>query len=166
MSRRTLTLIYLQRVGAVDRIISLLRRRGFPIAGMTLERTHQPGVGRMTVVVGVPSAVEQVTRHLQRLADVLEVMASGPDEAVEREFVLVRVRCVEEQQPDLMALLTAFDARALHVDGDVVVVESSGTGEEIDALFAGLEPFGIEESARTNPVALRRASADNGRKSA
>ncbi|GAC1643441.1 MAG: acetolactate synthase small subunit [Chloroflexota bacterium] len=166
MSKRTLTLNYAQRAGAVDRIISLLRRRGFPIAGMTLERTHLPGVGRMTVVVGIPTALEQVTRHLERLADVIEVSASEPDDAVQREFVLARVRCSEEQQPHVMNLLTAFTARALHVGPDEIVVEATGTAEEIDALFTQLEPYGIEESARTNPVALRRASTDVQRKSA
>lgn len=166
MSNSTLTLIYAQRVGAVDRIISLLRRRGFPISGITLERTHQPGIGRMTVAIGISSAAEQVARHLERLADVVQVTRSAPDEALEREFVLARVRCSGRQQAEIMTFLTAFSARALHVGDEEIVVEATGAPDDIDALLAGLEPYGIEESARTNPVALRRTSTITQRKSA
>src|SRR5436309_1872020 len=154
----TLTLRYTERFGAVDRILSILRRRGFPIGGLTLERTHQPDIGRMTVSVKTPEAVEQVQRHLSKLPDVLDVTLTGGDDAVRREYALARVRCAPAQRAEVMALLAAHDARAVTMTAEGVVVETAGSQASLDALFSALEPYGIEESARTSPIALRRSS--------
>ncbi len=153
-----ITLLFTQRTGALDRIISLLRRRGFPIAGMTVERTHQADVGRMTVVVEHPKALAQVSRHLQKLPDVLEVTTAADGDAVQREYALARIQCRPAQRAEVMALLSAYGARAVSMTSDYVVVEASGPGTELDALFAELASYGIEESARTSPMALRRVS--------
>jgi acetolactate synthase I/III small subunit len=150
----TVTLSYTERFGAADRIMSLLRRRGFPISGMTLERTHQPNVGRMTVSVSNPAAVEQVYRHLRKLPDVLSVNASTQQDAVCREYALVRVHCVSENQPGLLELLEVFEARVLNTTEAGVVAEMSGTHQEIDTLFGFLDHYGIEEAARTNTMAI------------
>ena len=104
MSESTLTLRFAEGTGAVDRIIGLLRRRGFPIAGMTLERTHADGVGRMTVVVDGEDHIEQVTRHLRRLPDVLEVTNAGAG-TIQREYALARVHCTASQRSDLEAVI-------------------------------------------------------------
>jgi acetolactate synthase-1/3 small subunit len=159
MPESTLTLLYSHRTGALDRIVSLLRRRGFPIGGMTVERTHQADVGRMTVVVRQPRALAQVSRHLQRLPDVLEVTTSDDEEAVRREYALARVRCTPQQQDEVRALLKKRGARVLRVTPEGMVVEAAGSGEELDALFAELASYGIDESARTSPMALRLVSA-------
>jgi acetolactate synthase-1/3 small subunit len=158
MPESTLTVLFTQRVGALDRIISLLRRRGFPISSMTVERTHLPEIGRMTVVVKAPEAVSQVTRHLSRLPDVVDV-AAGDEEAVRREYALVRIRCAPQQRPEVVALLSAFDARVLSISAEHLLLEAAGHGAELDALFAELAPYGIEESARTNPICMRRFPA-------
>ena len=154
MTRQMLTLVYVERFGAVDRIVSLLRRRGFPIAGIALERTHEPGIGRMSVAVSGDAALEQVARHLERLPDVRGVTVAGREECVEREFALLRVRCTPEHEAEVTSILAAFDARPLSTSADSLVVEVSGSCDDLDALFARLEPYGIEESARTNPMAL------------
>ena len=156
MSESTLTLLFTQRFGAVDRIMSLLRRRGFPIAGMTVERTHQAEVGRMTVVVEQPAALKQVSRHLEKLPDVLEVTVAEGEDAVRREYALARVRCTPSQRAEVMALLAAFEARAVGTTEESVVVEASGPSATLDALFAELAPYGIEESARTSALAISR----------
>jgi acetolactate synthase I/III small subunit len=152
-----ITLLFTQRTGALDRIMSLLRRRGFPIAGMTVERTHQADVGRMTLVVEQAKALEQVSRHLRKLPDVLEVTTADED-AVRREYALVRIQCRPQERAEVMALLSAYGARAVSLTSNYMVVEASGLGTELDALFAELAPYGIEESARTSPMALRRVS--------
>jgi len=150
-------LLFTQRTGALDRILSLLRRRGFPIVGMTVERTHQADVGRMTLVVEQAKALEQVSRHLRKLPDVLEVTTVDED-AIRREYALVRIRCRPQERAEVMALLSAYGARAISLTSIYMVVEASGLGMELDALFAELAPYGIEESARTSPMALRRVS--------
>jgi acetolactate synthase-1/3 small subunit len=158
VSSPTITLLFMQRTGAIDRIMSLLRRRGFPIGGMTVERTHQVDVGRMTLVVEHTKALEQVSRHLRKLPDVLEVTATDEEDAVRREYALVRIQCRPPERAEVMALLSAYGARTVSLTSNFMVLEASGPGTELDALFAELAPYGIEESARTSPMALRRIS--------
>jgi acetolactate synthase I/III small subunit len=153
VSESTLTLRFAEGTGAVDRIIGLLRRRGFPIAGMTLERTHADGVGRMTVVVSGADHIEQVSRHLRRLPDVLEVTNADAG-TIQREYALVRIHCVPDQRPDLEAVIQRYGGRVISTGSDYLAVEASGHRDELDAMFSELVPYGIEESARTNPMAL------------
>jgi acetolactate synthase-1/3 small subunit len=155
MPETTLTLLFTQRFGAVDRILSLLRRRGFPIGGMTIERTHRPEIGRMTVVVTDDAAAAQVTRHLAKLPDVLEVHAESKN-TLTREFALIRIRCAPEQEEQVHEIVTALDARVLSVSDGHLVLEASGPPALLDELVAALEPFGIDELARTSPIALHR----------
>src|ERR1700730_3277947 len=146
MSESTLTVHFNQRFGAVDRILSLLRRRGFPIAGLTLERTHKPEIGRMTVGVEGAESVEQVTRHLSKLPDVIEVSAGDEDE-VRREYALVRIRCEPRQRAEVLALLSTVAGRAITMTRNHLVLEAAGGPATLDRLFAALKPYGIEESA-------------------
>lgn len=165
MTDSVLTVHYIQRFGAVDRIVSILRRRGFPISSMTLERTHSTETGRMTVVVAEAAAAEQVCRHLSKLPDVLEVQR-GDECAVQREYALVRVSCKQEQRAELDRILIAHDARPIRASDTCVVVEAMGDTAAIDRFFTVLAPFGIEESARTNPMMVQCASTTDARRSA
>lgn len=153
MSESTLTLRFTEGGGALDRIIGLLRRRGFPIAGMTLERTHADGVGRMTVVVDGHEQVEQVARHLRRLPDVMEVTSAGIG-TIQREFALIRVHCMPAQRAELQTVIQNHGGRIISTGDEYLAVEISGHGEDVDSMFSELVPYGIEESARTNPMAL------------
>lgn len=154
------TVHFTQRVGAIDRIISMLRRRGFPIAGMTLERTHNPEIGRMTIVVEQEVAAEQIRRHLNKIADVLQVR-TGDDDAVRREYALIRIRCEPHQRAEVVALLSTFAGRAISMTTNHCVIEAAGNPLTLGRLFEVLAPYGIEESARTNPMALQRTTEDD-----
>lgn len=153
MPDSTLAVIYEQKVGAVDRILSLLRRRGFPVEGITLERTHRPDRGRMTVTVGGPEALEQIERHLSRLNDVVTVGGSH-ENTVQREYALARVACNSRQRAEVVPILNAFHATALRITDEHVVVEASGTRDHLDDLFTALAPYGIEDLARTSIIAV------------
>jgi acetolactate synthase-1/3 small subunit len=155
MAQPALTVHFTDRVGSLDRILSLLRRRGFPLSGITLERTHQPGVRRMTVGVNLESALPQVRRHLSRLPDVISVSVADATD-MHREYAMARVRCKPNQRAEIFPLLDAFNARPLSVSAEHMLIEATGFGPQLDALFAALEIYGIEESARTSPMALRR----------
>jgi acetolactate synthase I/III small subunit len=162
MTDTSLTVYYQQRPGAFDRITALLRRRSFPITGMTPARTHVTDIARLTVAVSAPDAVEQVRRHLQRLPDVIDVQVHGEGVCVQREYALIRVHR-DEAVP---VALRGHDARMVADNADEMVIEASGSREAVDALFAALEPFGIEESARTAPITLSYAEAGDTRRSA
>jgi acetolactate synthase-1/3 small subunit len=157
MTDATLTLLFIRRFGAADRIMSLLRRRGFPVEGITIERTHQADVGRMTVAVEQAAALEQVSRHLRKLPDVIEVCAG--DEAMCREYALIRIRCLPHQRTELLALLERLEARAVSVTDDHLVAEAAGPAARLDALFTELAGYEIEDSARTSPIAMSRQSS-------
>jgi acetolactate synthase-1/3 small subunit len=160
MPDATLSLVYAQRTGAVDRILSLLRRRGYPVGGITLERTHRPELGRMTVMVTRPEALEQMQRHLGKLADVVEV-GGDQENTVRREYALSRIGCTPGQRVELAPLLDAFHARALSFSQTHVVVEASGSREHLDGLFSALAPYGIEDLARTSTIAMPRGSSSS-----
>lgn len=161
MTDAAMTLLFSQRVGALDRIISLIRRRSFPIHGLSVERTQREDIGRMTVIVERRDALEQMRRQLIRLPDVLEVSMPEEDNSVRREYTMLRVRCAPEQRAEVNTLLTAFDARVVSTTEDYLVVEAAGDGGALDALHAELAPHGIEESARTSSIVLSRTSTTN-----
>jgi acetolactate synthase-1/3 small subunit len=112
----------------------------------------------MSVGVRQSSALPQIQRHLARLPDVLEVSLTD-DAALCREYALLRVRCTAAERGEILAILAAFDARALNISANHVVVEATGFTQQMEALFAALSAYGIEESARTSPIALRRTDA-------
>src|SRR4051812_29685733 len=128
MPEPTLTVLFTERVGALDRIVSLLRRRGFPVNGMSLERTHQPGVRRMSVGVRESSALPQISRHLTRLPDVLEVTLAD-ENSVYREYALLRLACSLQERAEILAILGAFDARPVAITANHMVVEAAGCVE-------------------------------------
>lgn len=158
MSDVTLTVLYTARPGAMDRVLSLLRRRAFPIAGVTLERTRNRDVARMTVTVERPDAVEQMRRHLQKLPDVLDVREGAPDTC--REYTLLRLRCGGNEREVVVGHLNAAGGRIIGEAPGHLIAEAAGTPAQLDALLLALDPYGIDEVARTASVALRTSSTD------
>jgi acetolactate synthase I/III small subunit len=158
MPESTLSVVYEQKVGAVDRILSLLRRRGYPVGGITLERTHRPELGRMTVSVTQPEALDQMEKHLSKLTDVIAV-GGNQENAVRREYALGRIGCSARQRVEVVPILDAFHAHALSFTEGHLVVEATGTGEHLDALFSALAPYGIEDLARTSTIAVSSTPA-------
>ena len=160
MPEPTLTVLFNERVGALDRIVSLLRRRGFPVQSMSLERTHRADVRRMSVAVRQSSALQQISRHLTRLPDVVEVTLSD-GEAIHREYALLRLRCSLPEQAEVLETLAPFDARAVATTANHMVIEAIGGAEQIDALLDALSAYEIEDAARTGPIALQRTSGES-----
>ena len=120
----------------------------------------------MSVAVRQSSALPQIQRHLARLPDVLDVTVTD-GESLRREYALLRVRCTAAERGEVLAILAAFDARPLNISTNHVVVEASGFTQQMDALFAALSVYGIDESARTSPISLRRTTeADDERQTA
>lgn len=153
MHETAITLCYCNRAGTLDRIIGLLRRRGFPIGGMTVERTHRADVNRMTITVERDEVVPQMCRHLERIPDVLEV--GRADGTLCREYALARISCGPAQRSEVMTILSAYHAHPLAIGADHLVIEVTGFRDHLDALFAALTAYGVDDVARTYPMALR-----------
>jgi acetolactate synthase-1/3 small subunit len=146
------------RIGTVDRIISLLRRRGFPISGITLERTNQPHIGRMTVAIRAENGVaHQVVRHLRRLPDVATIeMLHNSRPVIEREYLLARIRCDPHQQTALQRELEAIGVRVVAHESSRMVLEAVGSPETLDTIVNTLAAYEIEDLARSGTIAMDR----------
>jgi acetolactate synthase-1/3 small subunit len=143
--------------GALTRVSSLFRRRGFNIVSLTVGATEIPGVSRMTIVVEAADvAARRIEAHILKLVNVIRVEDITRTPAVVRELVLVKVAADADARTHVMKLADVFRARIVDVAPDSLILESTGTDEKIAGLLEVLRPFGVLEVARTGHVAMSR----------
>lgn len=147
--------------GALNRVVSLFRRRSFNIESLSVGQTEEQNISRMTFVVsGEDSDIEQMTKQLYKLLEVIKVLDVTDERSVVREMALIKVTADNPQaRAELMQYSEIFKARVLDVAPDSILMEIIGTEEEVDRLFGLARPFGIKESVRTGRVAMMRGSA-------
>jgi acetolactate synthase I/III small subunit len=156
-STHTISLLVENKPGVLHRIAGLFTRRGFNIASLTVGPTERDEYSRMTIVVRLSSKpVEQVVRQLQKLVPVVEVRELVPQDLVERELMLVKIRTPERNHAELRALAETYEAIIADVSPDALIVEAAGTAGKLDALEERLAPFGIQEVCRSGRIALER----------
>jgi acetolactate synthase-1/3 small subunit len=143
--------------GVLHRVVSLFRRRAYNIDSLTVGRTETPGVSRMTIVIE-GSDVEQVTKQLYRLIEVLKVSDVTSDPTVEREIALIKVHAPKSARAELVAVCTVFGARAVDIGPNSMIVEITGEPSEVDRFLDVVQPFGIKEMMRTGRIAMIRGS--------
>jgi acetolactate synthase-1/3 small subunit len=144
----------------------LIRRRGYNIDSLAVGATEDPSVSRMTVVVeGDDTIIEQVTKQLYKLIDVIKVVDLTKEHLVARELVLIKVKADNSVRPDIVQIVDIFRARIVDIGRTSLIVEATGDQRKIDALEDAFRPFGILELVRTGKVAMiRGAGEDNRRK--
>jgi acetolactate synthase I/III small subunit len=153
----TISLLVENKPGVLHRIAGLFSRRGYNIASLTVGPTERPDYSRMTIVVRLHSkTVEQVVRQVQKLVPVVEVRELTPQDLIERELMLVKIRTPERNHAELRALAETYEATIADVSPDALVVEASGTAGKLDALEERLRAFGIQELCRSGRIALER----------
>jgi acetolactate synthase I/III small subunit len=146
--------------GALTRVSSLFRRRGFNIVSLTVGATDAPGVSRMTIVVeAADSIARRIEAHIWKLVNVISVEDITRTAAVWRELVLVKVAADADARIHVMKLADVFRARIVDVAPDSLILETTGTDEKIAGLLEVLRPFGVLEVARTGHVAMSRGIA-------
>ena len=146
--------------GALARVSSLFRRRGFNIVSLTVGATDEPGVSRMTIVVeAADSAARRIEAHIWKLVNVIRVEDITATAAVWRELVLVKVAADADARTHVMKLADVFRARIVDVAPDSLILETTGTEDKIAGLLEVLRPFGVLEVARTGHVAMSRGIA-------
>ncbi|MBI3978092.1 MAG: acetolactate synthase small subunit [Chloroflexi bacterium] len=156
-TQHTLVALLEDRPGALNRVVSLFRRRGFNIDSLSVGHTEAPGISRLTVVVdGATTIVEQVVKQLYKVLDVVKVSDITHDESVERELALIKVAATASTRSDIMQMCDIFRAKIVDVAPDSVIVEVTGQTDKVDSLFSLLRPFGIKEMVRTGRVAMVR----------
>ena len=157
MSMHTLSVLVEDKPGVLARIAGLFSRRGFNIETLADGPTEHVDVSRMTIVVNVESTpLEQVTKQLNKLVEVIKIVELDSTQSVNRELLLVKVRADAATRTGVLEVVEMFRARVVDVNPDTVTIEATGTPEKLQALLAVLAPMGIEEMAQSGTVALGR----------
>jgi len=157
MSLHTLSVLVENRPGVLTRVAGLFAARGYNIHSLAVGTTEDPDLSRMTVVVDLKAkTVEQVTKQLNKLINVIKVLELAPGNSVERELAMIKVRTRGDERARVIEIADIFRARIVGVTRATVTVETTGTPEKIEAMVELLSEFGIVELARTGRIALTR----------
>ncbi len=157
MSRHTLSVLVEDQPGVLARIAGLFSRRSFNIESLAVGPTEHPGISRITIVVNVDEhPLEQVTKQLNKLVNVIKIVELEPAHSVQRELMLVKVRADLETRSHVLETVQLFRAKVVDVSADAVTVEATGNADKLEALLRVLEPFGVRELVQSGMVALGR----------
>jgi len=158
-TRHTLSVLVEDKPGVLARVASLFSRRGFNIESLAAGPTEHPTVSRMTIVVAVEDLpLEQVTKQLNKLVNVLKIVELDPSSSVQRELLLVKVKADLASRSHVLETVQLFRAKVVDVAADAVTIEATGTNDKLSALIRVLEPFGIRELVQSGLVAVGRGS--------
>lgn len=157
--RHTISVLVENKFGVLTRIAGMFSGRGFNIDTLNVGPTLDPSTSRMTIVVrGDDTVLEQVTKQLNKLIDVIEIQDFREDEAVDRELVLLRVTVRPETRAEIMQFCDIFRAKIIDVQRRNVSIEITGNESKIKKFLMLMDPFGICDLTRTGKVALARKS--------
>ncbi|EME58650.1 acetolactate synthase small subunit [Amycolatopsis decaplanina] len=159
MSVHTLSVLVENKPGVLARVSGLFSRRGFNIESLAVGPTENPEVSRMTIVVAVEELpLEQVTKQLNKLVNVIKIVELEKSTAVQRELLLVKVRADATVRSQVLETVQLFRAKVVDVSPEALTVEATGTSDKIGALLRMLEPYGIRELVQSGMVAVGRGS--------
>ena len=157
MSKHTLSVLVEDRPGVLARIAGLFSRRGFNIESLAVGPTEHPDISRMTVVVDVDELpLEQVTKQLNKLVEVIKIVELEPSSSVQRELLLVKVRIDQATRSHVLETVQLFRAKVVDVSPDALTIEATGDVDKLAALLRLLEPFGVRELVQSGLVAMAR----------
>tara|TARA_B100000287_G_scaffold57898_1_gene50918 strand:+ start:309 stop:833 length:525 start_codon:yes stop_codon:yes gene_type:complete len=160
--KHTLSVLVQDESGALSRISGLFARRGFNIDSLAVGPTESKGISRLTMVVeGDDETLQQMTKQLNKLFNVLGVVDLTNLAAVERELMLLKVSSKDENRGKILDLVQVFRAKVVDVSDNALTLEVVGDPGKLVALEKLLAPYGILEIARTGKVALKRSSGVN-----
>lgn len=166
MARHTLSILVQDQPGVLARISSLFSRRAYNIESLAVGTTETEGISRMTVVVNVDEhALEQITKQLNKLINVLKIVELDDTTAIARQLMLIKVRADDKSRGAVLELVELFRAKVVDVSTDAVTVEATGSVDKLEAFLEVLAPYGIKEIVQSGVVALARGGrsiADRG----
>ncbi|MGW6912202.1 acetolactate synthase small subunit [Kitasatospora sp. NPDC054939] len=159
MSKHTLSVLVENKPGVLARIASLFSRRGFNIDSLAVGPTEHPDISRMTIVVNVEDLpLEQVTKQLNKLVNVIKIVELDQAAAIQRELVLVKVRADSDTRSQIVEIVQLFRAKTVDVSPDAVTIEATGSSDKLEAMLRMLEPYGIKELVQSGLVAIGRGA--------
>ncbi len=159
MSVHTLSVLVENKPGVLARIAGLISRRGYNIDSLAVGPTEHPTLSRMTIVVNVEdSPLEQVTKQLNKLVEVIKIVELEPREAIARELLLVKVRADADSRGQVLDAVQLFRAKVVDVAVDAVTIEVTGNPDKLSDFRRVIEPFGVRELVQSGTVAIGRGS--------
>src|ERR1035437_1881074 len=156
--KHTLAILVENKSGVLSRVASLFSRRGYNIDSLAVGVTEDSDISRITIVVhGDDHVLEQVTKQLNKLVDVIKVLDIGGEDTVERELVLITVTASVDTRAEIIQIADIFRARIVDVASKSMIVEVTGDKKKVQAIENLLRQFGIKEMVRTGKIALIRS---------
>jgi len=155
--KHVISVLVENRFGVLARISGLFSARGFNIDSLAVGETEDPTISRMTIVVeGDERILEQITKQLHKLVDVIKVQDLTKEECIDRELVLIKLKVTTKNRSEVVQIVDTFKAKIVDVNPETLTVEVTGDQSKIDAVMELLSPFGIREVVRTGRIALAR----------
>jgi acetolactate synthase-1/3 small subunit len=155
----TLSVLVEDKPGALARVAALFSRRGFNIESLAVGATEQKDMSRMTIVVSAEvTPLEQVTKQLNKLINVIKIIEQDEENSVSRELALIKVRADAGTRSQVIEAVNLFRAKVVDVSPEALTIEATGDRGKIEALLGVLEPFGIREIVQSGMVSMSRGS--------
>ncbi len=159
MEKYTLSVLVEDNSGVLAKVVGLFSRRGFNIHSLAVGVTNIEGVSRITIeVIGDELTVEQISKQLNKLVDVIKIKVSKSDELVKRGLLLVKVKISPKTRGEVIQIADIFRANIVDVSQSTLTAELTGNDSKLDAFLEILQPYGIEETAMTGMIALERGT--------
>jgi acetolactate synthase-1/3 small subunit len=155
--RHTISVLVENKFGVLSRIAGLFSGRGFNIESLSVAESLDPNVSRMTIVTrGDDRVIEQVTKQLNKLVDVIKVIDHTEEKFVDRELALIKINAEPQLREEILRIAEIFRGKVVDVSSKTYTVEVTGDEEKVDAFIEMLKPLGIKEIARTGKIAMSR----------
>lgn len=157
MRKHTIVALVQDRPGVLSRVVGLVRRRGYNIESLAVGHSEQPEISRLTIVVESED-VEQVTKQLYRLIEVIKVSDVTFDPTVEREMAVVKVHAPPSTRHEIISMCGVFEAKIVDVGTTTLIIEMTGTPSKVENFIEVVRPYGIKEMMRTGRIAMVRGA--------
>ncbi|WP_248929944.1 acetolactate synthase small subunit [Paenibacillus hamazuiensis] len=159
IQRHTVSVLVNNQPGVLQRVSGLFGRRGFNIDSITVGESEEPGLSRMVIVTtGDDKTLEQVSKQLYKLIDVIKVVDLSSNPMVARELALIKVNAEPSARPEILGVVETFRAAVVDIGPSSLIVQVVGDSDKIDAMVELLKPYGIRELSRTGVTAMIRGS--------
>ncbi|ACQ79667.1 acetolactate synthase, small subunit [Beutenbergia cavernae DSM 12333] len=159
MTRHTLSVLVENKPGVLTRVAALFARRAFNIHSLAVGPTEHAEISRITVVVDVAEhPLEQVTKQLNKLVNVIKIVELEQASSVQRELLLVKVKADDASRTAVLQVVELFRAHVVDVTPEAVTIEATGGPDKLNALLTSLEPYGVREIVQSGTVAIARGA--------
>jgi acetolactate synthase I/III small subunit len=156
--KHTLSVLVNDHPGVLSRVAGLFTRRGFNIASISVGASETPEVSRITIVADADEdTLEQITKQLHKLIDVIKIQDITAEASVDRMLALIKVGADTNSRPEVMQIVDIFRAKVVDVGEKAVIIEATGDEEKVSAIIKLLRPYGIKEIVQTGKIAMVRS---------